>query len=111
MLSFSLFPCRFIVNRVTGEITVKQCPTPGEGNCLDTEQQSVYTLDFMVRDNYAEGYLSQVPLTIRILDENDNAPIFQLGNYESYIKEGEINPVPAINVEVKILFVLHCTQC
>ena len=46
---------RFKCNRVTGEITVNRCDTPGSGNCLDYEQQEEYTLTFVCGDKYGEG--------------------------------------------------------
>ena len=56
------FYCRFVVNRLTGEITVRRCATPGSGNCLDAETKPFYDLIFLARDNFAEGFVEQVGL-------------------------------------------------
>ena len=45
-------------------------------------------------------YLVNVPLTITVLDENDNEPRFSIPEYVSYIKEGNTIPDPAIQVKV-----------
>ena len=37
-----------------------------------------------------------------MLDENDNSPIFTLGDYESYIDEGDVRPDPPVTVLVRM---------
>ena len=43
---------------------------------LDRELQSVYELEVVATDNGSPSRSSTVSLTVRVLDENDNAPVF-----------------------------------
>ena len=103
MLSFFVSLSSFQVDSVTGRITVRDCPTPGSGNCLDYERRRQYDLTFLARDSFGEGELTTVPLTIRIDNMNDNPPRFLVRNYTSYINEGETIPNPRVRVEVRFL--------
>ena len=86
---------------------MRNCPTPGSGNCLDYEQRRQYDLTFLARDSFGEGQLTTVPLTIRVINENDNAPRFLVRNYTSYINEGEFVPNPRVLVQVSIFCCDH----
>lgn len=85
---------------LTGQVTVADCLRPGSGNCLDYEQQREYKLTFVVGDQFGEGFIVNVPLTIHVIDENDNSPKLGLPSYFRYIKEGETIPSPALKVQV-----------
>ncbi|KAI0218135.1 Cadherin-87A [Lamellibrachia satsuma] len=90
---------KFRVNMLTGQVTVADCLRPGSGNCLDYEQQREYKLTFVVGDQFGEGFIVNVPLTIHVIDENDNSPKLGLPSYFRYIKEGETIPSPALKVQ------------
>ena len=92
--------CRFLTDHITGDITVAACSSPGSGNCLDREQQDTYHLSMWAGDKDGEGNLVSVPLTITVIDENDNPPRLALTDYLSYIDEGLTSPSPDIQVQV-----------
>ena len=94
---------RFDCDQVTGQVTVASCLRPGTGNCLDYEQQTEYKLTFVVGDESGEGFITNVPLTIRIRDENDNSPKLGLPSYFRYIREGETVPDPDLQVQVSYM--------
>jgi hypothetical protein len=81
---------------------VAECATPGSGNCLDYEQQKEYVLNFEAWDKYGEGKMSSVKLTIRLRDNNDNAPTFALKEYVRYIDEGQTVPTQELKVQVRL---------
>jgi len=92
------------VNQLTGQVTVAAppgCVQPGTPNCLDYETQKEFKLTFVVGDQSGEGFLVNVPLTIRVLDQNDNSPKLGLPMYFRYIKEGETSPTPHLQVQVR----------
>ena len=51
-----------------------------------------------------QGNSNQVPLTINVINENDNIPKFNLPSYVSYIMEGETELDPPLTVQVLQLF-------
>lgn len=71
---------RFLVDPDTGIITT----TVG----LDREETSMYDLTLMAQDCSAtEPRATAVNLTIVVLDENDNSPVFSSLNYEVYVPD------------------------
>lgn len=71
---------RFLVDPDTGIITT----TTG----LDREETSMYYLTLMAQDCSAtEPRATAVNLTIAVLDENDNSPVFSSLNYEVYVPD------------------------
>ena len=94
----------FNVNQLTGQVTVAAppgCVRPGSPNCLDYETQKEFKLTFVVGDQSGEGFVVNVPLTIHVLDQNDNSPKLGLAKYFRYIKEGETTPTPHLQVQVR----------
>lgn len=71
---------RFLVDPETGIITT----TIG----LDREDTAIYYLTLMAQDCSAtEPRATAVNLTIAVLDENDNSPVFSSLNYEVYVPD------------------------
>lgn len=71
---------RFKVDQSTGVITTVVS--------LDREETDTYYLTLMAQDcSPTEPRASAVNLTISVLDENDNSPVFQSSNYEVYISD------------------------
>lgn len=91
---------RFQANRYTGKVVVAECATPGSGNCIDKEQKDTYIVNFEAWDNYGEGLMASVKLTIHVIDDNDNTPTFALDQYVRYIDEGQTVPDPELKVVV-----------
>ncbi|RWS15955.1 cadherin-87A-like protein [Dinothrombium tinctorium] len=86
----------FNVNPLTGVITVADCMTPGSGNCIDFETRSNYYLSYQASDSF--GQSTVVPLSIHILDANDNAPQFLREKFTAIIDEGSIKFEPMLKV-------------
>lgn len=91
-------PSRFQLNGQTGVVTVANCPTPGQGSCIDFDQKRRYVLTITARDENGRGRASTTTLTINILDVNDNTPLFINPNYTSYIEENRHFPNPEVIV-------------
>jgi hypothetical protein len=79
----------FVIDELTGVVSVSDCPTPGVRPCLDFETKSVYYLNVQVGDEYGNGLKEVAPLQVNLADSNDNPPKFQLRKYVTKIKEGE----------------------
>ena len=69
----------FQVNSATGEIRLAQS--------LDREQDHEYQLVLVAQDGGNPGRSARVPINIRILDINDNFPIFQQKSYPIELHE------------------------
>ncbi|XP_076252739.1 cadherin-related tumor suppressor fat isoform X2 [Rhynchophorus ferrugineus] len=70
----------FTVDQSTGVITTK--------GALDREETESYFLTLIAQDCSAtEPRATAVNLTITVLDENDNSPVFSLPKYEVYISD------------------------
>ncbi|XP_045068504.1 protocadherin-20-like [Coregonus clupeaformis] len=69
----------FRIDRNTGQLTVS---VP-----LDREQQDVHRLTVVARDNGAPSLESSVTVTITVLDQNDNAPVFLTPHFIFFIPE------------------------
>lgn len=89
----------FKVHDSTGVITVAECDTPGRGNCIDYETRNSYYLSYQANDGY--GHSSVVPLTINIMDSNDNPPIFLREKYFAIIDEGATKFEPPLKVKAR----------
>ncbi|KAL0973764.1 hypothetical protein UPYG_G00210900 [Umbra pygmaea] len=69
----------FKINSVTGELTVSAS--------LDREQQDVYELTVLAKDSGTPPLESAAMVTITVLDQNDNAPIFHTPHFFFFIPE------------------------
>lgn len=87
----------FQVSPSTGAITVAPCLTPGMGNCIDFETRQSYFLSFQANDGH--GQSSVVPLSIKVFDANDNAPLFVRSSYAVVVEEGSTKFEPALKVK------------
>ncbi|XP_074815030.1 cadherin-23 isoform X2 [Natator depressus] len=71
----------FRMDRVTGEIATRPSPP-------DREQQKFYRLVVTVEDEGNPSLSATTTVCVTILDENDNAPVFQQQQYEVTLDEG-----------------------
>ncbi|XP_015143734.2 cadherin-23 isoform X4 [Gallus gallus] len=71
----------FRMDRVTGEIATRPSPP-------DRERQSSYCLLVTVEDEGTPSLSATTKVFVTILDENDNAPVFQQQLYEVTLDEG-----------------------
>ncbi len=94
------FLCSFQINYKTGEITVRECDTPGLRPCLDYEWRRDVRLRVTARDKCGEGLRANTTVTVLVGDGNDNPPKFLLPVYFGTIDEGETDP--RITVQVSL---------
>ncbi|XP_015278377.1 PREDICTED: cadherin-23 [Gekko japonicus] len=71
----------FRMDRVTGEIATRPSPP-------DRERQQFYQLVVAVEDEGNPALSATTTVYVSILDENDNAPVFQQQQYEVTLDEG-----------------------
>ncbi|XP_027714227.1 cadherin-23 isoform X5 [Vombatus ursinus] len=71
----------FRMDRVTGEIVTRPSPP-------DRERQSFYHLVVTVEDEGTPTLSATTHVYVTIVDENDNAPVFQQPRYEILLDEG-----------------------
>ncbi|XP_044516180.1 cadherin-23 [Gracilinanus agilis] len=71
----------FRMDRVTGEISTRPSPP-------DRERQSFYHLVVTVEDEGTPTLSATTHVYVTIVDENDNAPVFQQPKYEILLDEG-----------------------
>uniref|UniRef100_A0A8D8SJI2 Cadherin-87A n=2 Tax=Cacopsylla melanoneura TaxID=428564 RepID=A0A8D8SJI2_9HEMI len=90
---------KFLVNSQTGQISVGFCTTPGIAPCLDYETTPVYNLTFKATDDSGKGNSHSVPLTINLVDANDNPPQFNQETFSASIEEGVIAFEPRLIIE------------
>uniref|UniRef100_A0A3P8ZAN0 Cadherin domain-containing protein n=1 Tax=Esox lucius TaxID=8010 RepID=A0A3P8ZAN0_ESOLU len=69
----------FRIDSVTGQLTASAS--------LDREQRDVYTLSVLARDSGSPPLESTAMVTIRVLDQNDNAPVFLTPHFFFFIPE------------------------
>ncbi|KAM6976602.1 protocadherin-20 [Aplochiton taeniatus] len=69
----------FKIDRVTGQLSVS---VP-----LDREKQDMHTLTVLARDNGSPPLESSVTVSVRVLDQNDNAPVFLTPHFIFFIPE------------------------
>jgi len=95
--------CRFDINTETGDITVKLCHQLG--TCIDYERQpgQRYQLTVMAADQQGEGHHVRVPVTVHVIDANDNPPEFVRSEYGISVLENRSVFVPPLVVEVSTL--------
>lgn len=55
---------------------MRDCITPGTGNCIDYEKKHRYDMTVTARDDDGLGQAVTINLIVNILDVNDNAPAF-----------------------------------
>ncbi|KAM3867083.1 protocadherin-20 [Diretmus argenteus] len=67
------------IDHVTGELSVSVS--------LDREQQEVYTLTVLARDSGSPPLESVATVSIHVLDQNDNAPVFLTPHFVFFIRE------------------------
>lgn len=58
-------------------------------NILDREEQDYYALEVTATDQGTPKRSSTVPVVVRIIDENDNAPEFSNSSFTFYLRENE----------------------
>ncbi|NWU98686.1 CAD23 protein, partial [Upupa epops] len=85
----------FRMDRVTGEIATRPSPP-------DRERQSFYRLVVTVEDEGTPSLSATTTVYVTILDENDNAPVFQQQLYEVTLDEGP-NTLNATLITVQAL--------
>ena len=83
----------------TGRITLAQK--------LDFEMSSIYDLTYQVRDG--GGRSTSVDFTINVLDYNDEAPVFDIDQYQTFATESSTELTP--NVTVRVSAPLHYLPC
>ena len=93
---------RFRISTRTGVVTVRDCTTPGRGNCLDAEQQGEYLLTVVAKDSFAEGLENSTQLLVTVLNTNDNPPLFTQDVYIGRIREGETVPYDPQPLQVTV---------
>ncbi|KAM5240458.1 cadherin-23 isoform 2-T2 [Hipposideros larvatus] len=71
----------FRMDRISGEITTRPAPP-------DREHQSFYHLVVTVEDEGTPTLSATTHVYVTIVDENDNAPVFQKPHYEILLDEG-----------------------
>ena len=93
-----MFPhFRFSINSASGEVTVSRQES------LDYETRREYQLTVEATDT--GGLRDSVPLTITLLDVNDNAPQFLRPEYRAFVKENrpDFDGDILITVQLKII--------
>lgn len=99
---------RFFIDAISGQVTVARCTLDhgihGLNPCLDYDvlpQQYDLTVEATDSNNDPQGLRNSVLLTVRVTDENDNAPI--VPNYNRQILEDRRTFEPPLIVQVKNL--------
>lgn len=83
----------FYIDPVSGLVTVSS----NKDNILDRERTEKLELIVEARDEKGKGLKSEAPLTIHLLDVNDNAPVFDKNSYEFTLSSDTNNfTVPAV---------------
>nr|XP_022319460.1 cadherin-23-like isoform X1 [Crassostrea virginica] len=88
----------FRIDPTSGVVFVRDCITPGTGNCIDYEKKHRYDMTVTARDDDGLGQVVTINLIVNILDVNDNAPAFSTNDYTSYIEESQTEPNPVVIV-------------
>jgi hypothetical protein len=86
------FSSRFSVNSNTGRITLAKE--------LDFETRQQFGLTYIATDG--GGLFTRVPFRVSVLDYNDEGPIFQVDQYDSYVNESSTKMQPDITVFVSM---------
>nr|XP_012234819.1 PREDICTED: cadherin-related tumor suppressor [Linepithema humile] len=68
---------------------------------LDREQKSNYTLEITAKDRGEPPKLSSTTVTIMVLDENDNSPVFDSGQYFATVAENASIGASVLQVSAK----------
>ncbi|XP_047440483.1 protocadherin-20 [Mugil cephalus] len=83
----------FNIDSITGQLSVS---AP-----LDREQQSVHKLTVFARDSGSPPLESMATVVIRVLDQNDNAPLFHTPHFTFFIAENVPSFEQVGRIEVK----------
>ncbi|XP_052077487.1 protein dachsous-like [Mytilus californianus] len=70
---------KFQINSQSGLLSIK--------SSLDREEKSQYILNLMARDEGVTPWTAYTSLTIKIVDVNDNKPVFQKSTYSGVVTE------------------------
>lgn len=70
----------FSIDRFSGKITLAQP--------LDHERQNQYTLRIQASDM---AHIAETLITVKVLDENDNAPVFNKLSYHAKLPGNHVN--------------------
>ena len=74
----------FVINPSTGRVTTSQL--------LDREETSEYVVVVTARDNGVPSLSSSASVTVTVLDDNDNDPVFSQPQYEVTVPENTAAP-------------------
>ena len=77
---------QFVIDSKTGLIKTKTLPIPS----LDYESKIKYSFFINAVDKDGLGLQSSANMTINILDENDNPPVFQFSYYSTAVPESTV---------------------
>ncbi|KAJ7383770.1 Protocadherin Fat 4 [Desmophyllum pertusum] len=69
----------FTINSQTGQIGLRIA--------LDREKQAEYTLTVQAKDGGTPPHVGETEVIVKVLDENDNAPVFQPARLKASVKE------------------------
>ncbi|MBN3272308.1 PCD20 protein, partial [Polyodon spathula] len=85
-------PPMFVINTSTGELTVS--------SVLDREQQDLYNFTVVAADQGTPSLETVTTVLIRVLDQNDNRPLFITSEFTFFIPENfpRLGEVAVINV-------------
>ena len=96
---------KFAVDPVTGDVTVERPIDREDRNDPDFNDNGEIRLTVTIQDEVGEGEgrpnIVQVPISVIVLDENDNPPVFRGVPYKASINED--TPVGTTVFQVQIL--------
>lgn len=65
---------------------------------LDYEKKKNYTFTVIARDQGPGNNSGEAKITVNVIDENDNAPLFQGTPYITNVKENAVKGTPVIDI-------------
>ena len=76
---------------------------------LDYETSSVYELIYQAHDG--GNRITSVDFTVNVLDYNDEAPVFDVDEYQTFGTESSTELIPNVTVRVSIIAVTVLIIC